>query len=168
MVIKFLSSSTKLSTKFIMLIKVKMPTIVGVLTVISMINTSSTVWKQEIFIFQNFSIYEQLKFHAKLSWAWKKFNLGAWSASVKKPQTLAVLSMVLSLSKSLTLCILVTPKWCTFANSEVPDEKWHNATFHQGLHCLLRQKRSSEKEIHFYLEVITCDPGPFQVNCIKP
>ena len=29
--------------------------------------------------FGSFSIYEQLKFHAQLSWAWKKFyNLGAW------------------------------------------------------------------------------------------
>ena len=27
-----------------------------------------------------------------------------------------------------------------FLNSEDPDEMPHNATFHQGLHCLLRQK----------------------------
>ena len=39
----------------IMLIKVKMPTIVG------------------------FKIYEQDKFRAQLSWAWQKvYNLGAW------------------------------------------------------------------------------------------
>ena len=30
--------------------------------------------------------------------------------------------------------------------------------FHQGLHCLLRQKQSSEKEKQYYLEIITCDP----------
>ena len=27
-------------------------------------------------------------------------------------------------------------------NSEVPDEMQHNAAFHQGLHCLLRQNQS--------------------------
>ena len=37
-VIKLFSCSTELSTKFIMLINVKMPTIVGILTFISMIN----------------------------------------------------------------------------------------------------------------------------------
>ena len=40
-VIKLLSCSTQLSTKFILLITVKMPTIVGILTFISMINTTS-------------------------------------------------------------------------------------------------------------------------------
>ena len=50
-----------------MLINVKMATIIGILTFISM-----------IFIFQHFSLYEQLKVCAQLSWAWKKFyNLGA-------------------------------------------------------------------------------------------
>ena len=46
----------------------------------------------------------------------------------------------------------------TLANSEDPDEMLHNAAFHQGLHCLPRQKQSSEKERQFYLESITCDP----------
>ena len=46
---------------FIMLINVKMPTIVGILTFMS-----------------------RIKFCAQLSWAWKKFyNLGAWSECVK-------------------------------------------------------------------------------------
>ena len=40
-VIKHFSCSTQLSMKFIMLIHVKMPTIVGILTFISMINTMS-------------------------------------------------------------------------------------------------------------------------------
>ena len=43
----------------------------------------------------------------------------------------------------------------TLANSEDPDEKQHNAAFHQGLHCLLRLKQPSgtEKTIFrkFYL-----------------
>ena len=33
----------------------------------------------------------------------------------------------------------------TFTNSEDPDEMPHNAAFHQGLHCLLKQIRFSEK-----------------------
>ena len=40
-VIKKISCSTQLSTKFILLINVKMPTIVGILTFISKINTTS-------------------------------------------------------------------------------------------------------------------------------
>ena len=42
-------------------------------------------------------------------------------------------------------------------NSEDPDEMPYNAAFHQVLHCLLRQKQSSEKEMQFYFE-ITRDP----------
>ena len=37
----------------------------------------------------------------------------------------------------------------TLANSDDPDEMLHYAAFHQGLHCSLSQKRSSEKEIQF-------------------
>ena len=35
----------------------------------------------------------------------------------------------------------------TMTNSEDPDEMPHKAAFHQGLHCLLRQNRSSEIEM---------------------
>ena len=35
-------------------------------------------------------------------------------------------------------------------NSEYPDEIPHNAAFHQGLHCLLKQKRFSDKKIFFF------------------
>ena len=41
-VIKLFSYSTQLSIKLILLINVKMPTIVGILTFISMINTSES------------------------------------------------------------------------------------------------------------------------------
>ena len=34
----------------------------------------------------------------------------------------------------------------------------HNAAFHQGLHCLLRFKQPSRREIHHNLENSTCDP----------
>ena len=43
----------------------------------------------------------------------------------------------------------------TSAKSEDSDEMPHNAAFHQGLHCLLSQKGSSEKELQFHLEIIT-------------
>ena len=65
---KIVSCSTKLSTKFILLINVKMPTIVGILTFISMIDTTSERLKaRNFFICQYFNFYEQLKFRAQLS-----------------------------------------------------------------------------------------------------
>ena len=67
-VIKLFSCSTQLSTKFILLINVKMPTIVGILTFISMINTSSEKLKARNFLFHWYlGFYKQLKFHAQLS-----------------------------------------------------------------------------------------------------
>ena len=77
---KIVSYSTQLSTKFILLINVKMPTSVGILTFMSMINTTSERHKtRNFFICRGFSFFEQLNFHAQLSWAWKKFyKLGAW------------------------------------------------------------------------------------------
>ena len=60
-VIKLCSYSTQLSTNFILLINVKMPTRVGILTFISMINTTSGKLKaKQIFICRYFSFYEQL------------------------------------------------------------------------------------------------------------
>ena len=62
------SCSTQLSMKYIMLILVKMPTIVGILTFISMINSTSRSLKaRKVYIFQHFSFYEQLVFTAQLS-----------------------------------------------------------------------------------------------------
>ena len=40
----------------------------------------------------------------------------------------------------------------------------HKAAFHQGLHCLLRQNRSSEKEIRFLFE-ITATCNPLNIQC---
>ena len=76
--------STQLSIKCIMLINFKMPTIIGILTCISMINTTFERFKaKNFFICRFFSFYEQLKFCAQLSWAWKKFITRAlfWSDS---------------------------------------------------------------------------------------
>ena len=44
----------------------------------------------------------------------------------------------------------------TLTNSEDSDEMPHNAAFHQGLHCLLSQNQSSEKENKAFFEIITC------------
>ena len=61
--IKHFSFSTQLSAKFILLINVKMPTIVGILTFISMINTTSERLKaRRFFICRYFRFYEQVKF----------------------------------------------------------------------------------------------------------
>ena len=67
-VIKLFSYSTQLSSKFIMLINVKMPTIVGILTFMSMINTTSErPIARHFFICRYFSFYEQLKFCVQLN-----------------------------------------------------------------------------------------------------
>ena len=67
-VIKLFICATQLSIKCIMLINVKMPTIVGILTYISMINTTSEGLKAtNFFISWYFNFYKHLKFHAKLS-----------------------------------------------------------------------------------------------------
>ena len=44
------------------------------------------------------------------------------------------------------LCILETPNGY-FGKHEDPDEMPHKVAFHQDLHCLLRLKPSSEKDI---------------------
>ena len=67
-VIKLFSYSTQLSMKFILLINVKMSTIDGILTFISMINaTYERLKARNFFICRYFSFYEQLKFRAWLS-----------------------------------------------------------------------------------------------------
>ena len=65
-VVKLFSCSTQLSMKFIMLINVKMPTIVGILTFISMMNASSESLKAKKVNFSAFRFHEQLKFHVLL------------------------------------------------------------------------------------------------------
>ena len=50
-VIKLFPRSTQLSTKFILLINVKMPKIAGILTFISMINTTSERFKSKTLLY---------------------------------------------------------------------------------------------------------------------
>ena len=67
-VIKPFSYSTQLSTKFTLLINVKMPTSVGILTFMSRINTTPERLKaRHFFICHYFSFYEQLKLGTQLS-----------------------------------------------------------------------------------------------------
>ena len=62
-VIKLFSYSTQLSTKIILLINVKMRTIVGILTFISMINTTPKRLKaRNFFICRYFSFMSSFKF----------------------------------------------------------------------------------------------------------
>ena len=58
-----------MSMKLIMFINVKMPTIVGILTFMSMLNATSLIIEQQEknFIFQHFEFSEQLKFYAQFS-----------------------------------------------------------------------------------------------------
>ena len=69
--------------KFFLLINVKMPTTVGILTFMSGKNSILGLSEPEkCWISWYFHTYEQLNFYAQLSWAWKKFyNLGAKSPS---------------------------------------------------------------------------------------
>ena len=52
----------------------------------------------------------------------------------------------------------------SFANSEDLDEMPHNLAFHLGLHHLLGQNRSSEKEIQYFWESITFDPSLYTMH----
>ena len=71
-VIKLFSYSIQLSTNLILLINVKMPTIVGILTLISKINTTSERHKaSDFFLCRYFSFYKQLKFRAQLTLSFK-------------------------------------------------------------------------------------------------
>ena len=65
--------------KFFQLINNKMPTIVGILTFMRGKNNILGLSEpKKSWISWYFYTYENLKFHAQLSWEWKKFyNLGA-------------------------------------------------------------------------------------------
>ena len=47
------------------------------------------------------------------------------------------------------------------------DKMPHNKTFHQGLHCLLTQKLSSEKKMQIYCELVTCGPSNYAMDHSK-
>ena len=78
-VIKLFLCSIQLSMNFFLLINVKMPTIVGILTFMSGKNSILGLSEpKKNWISWYFYTYEHLKFHAQVSWPWKKFyDLGA-------------------------------------------------------------------------------------------
>ena len=127
-VIKLFSCSIQLSTKFIMLIHVKMPTIVGILTFISMINiTSERLKARNFFIWWHFSFYEHLKFRSHLSWAWKKFyNLRARiveSIWAQKALDLIFLLFVFSVKWSREVILLIL---CVYRCEKILLFPWPN------------------------------------------
>ena len=64
--------------------------------------------------------------------------------------------------------MLMTPKCILcLTKSENFNVMPHNAVFHQDLHRLLRHKISSEKEIFFCLEIVTCDPLMYTIDLPK-
>ena len=75
--------------KFVLLINVKMPTIVGMLTFMGRKNSIPDFPESEkSWISWYFYTSEHLKFYAQLSWAWKKFyNLGPNSAKFTTEMT---------------------------------------------------------------------------------
>ena len=78
-VIKLFSCSTQLSMKFVLLINLKLLTILNsfLLNIAEHENFSANKYENANLSW-HFHIYWQRKFHAQLSWAWKKFyNLGA-------------------------------------------------------------------------------------------
>ena len=52
----------------------------------------------------------------------------------------------------------------TLANSEDPDEMPHCVAFHQGLQSLLWPNQSFEKEIQYFIKIITCDPSIYTMD----
>ena len=50
-----------------------------------------------------------------------------------------------------------SPEAGALANSDDPDEMPHNVSFHQGLHCLLKQNQSAERKIQHLWETIIYD-----------
>ena len=71
-VIKLFSCSTQLSMKIFLLINVKMPTNVSILTFMNRKNSILGLSEpKKSLISWYFYTHEHLKFHAELSWAWK-------------------------------------------------------------------------------------------------
>ena len=76
------------------------------------------------------------------------------------PLVLHIISITFKCLKAILVNPLYTSEFLilTFANSEDPVEMPHYAAFQLSLQSLFKQKGSSEKEEHFYLESITSHP----------
>ena len=61
--------------------------------------------------FQHFSFYVQLKFHAQLSWAWKKFySPGAWLTTYIHSYTVVTLSLLGNFHVFFIICFFFKKK----------------------------------------------------------
>ena len=72
----FFSYSTQLHTDFIMLINIKRPTIVGILTIFNIINIISESWKEKNPLFSAFLLLRAVEMLCSVELSMKKvFNL---------------------------------------------------------------------------------------------
>ena len=145
-VIKLFSCSTQLSMKFSPLINVKMPTIVGILTFMRGKNSILGISEpKNSLISWYLSTYEHLKFHAQLSWAWKKFyNLGPLSAE-SETNTDDILCTLFAGSLSHSFLVKNSNKLQLLSSSP-------NFLRHPDTMLLL-----SETGLHFYIKKTTID-----------
>ena len=95
---KLSSCSTQLSMKFFLLINVKMPTIIGILTFMSgknsILGILGTSEPKKCQISWYFYTYGHSKFHAQLSWAWKNFYNLFLLINVKMPTIIGILTFM--------------------------------------------------------------------------
>ena len=77
---KLFSCSTQLSMKFVLFINLKILTkVLNFFHAQLSWASSAELSMKKVLFFWYFYLYDQVKFHAELSWAWKKFyNFGAW------------------------------------------------------------------------------------------
>ena len=106
--LKFFTWSTQVSLKFILLMNIKMPTIVGILIFICRIDFMLSSDKQEESLnCLYFNVNEQSKFYCQLNWEWKKlYKLGHnfWT-------TLLMICWKLRIRKEIFLCTSRNCKW---------------------------------------------------------
>ena len=62
------------------------------------------------------------------------------------------------------LCVLETLNWVLFANSENTDDMLNNATFHQGVHCLLILIDLQRKKCNIFWKLLPVTPQYIQVT----
>ena len=107
--LKLLSYSTQLGMNFHLVIKIKIPTIkIPTIKTVFMLNScSAEEHKRSFKNGQYFKTYTQIKFHAQLSNAWKKFcNLGAWTTASNAPEQTTGIRRPLWSSLSVRTCLV--------------------------------------------------------------
>ena len=104
-VIKLFSCSTQLSTKYILLINIKMPTIVGISTFITMINkTSESLKARKVVIFSSLVFMSSCDF--MLSWVEHEKSFITWYPSSKIWQFICFASQIIEWNLQLGIILL--------------------------------------------------------------